>query len=435
MDSFITAALSAGAVAMAVLVGVAVLKRFVHTCRPNEVLIFAGSKRRLEDGTELGYRLVFGGWALRGLFERVDAMSLETLPLDLHVANAYSKGGIPLNVHAIANVKVSGDPDVILNAIERFLGRDGEEIRRVAKESLEGHLRGVLARLTPEEVNEDRLKFANALYDEAEDDLRKLGLQLDTLRVLNVHDDVKYLNSIGRERIANVLMVADIAESEARAEAEQAESAANQAAAIATQQAEARILQKENELRKLRAELEARARSEEERTVQAAAAARASAEQTLQELRQKLETTRLLAEVVLPARAEQTAAALRARGQAASIAADGEAMAEVLTLLTTTWRNAGPDARDIFLIQQLDQIVARVVERVNAVQVAEVSLVDRGDGRALAAYVSGFPAVVAEVFAELRHATGVDIRAVLERATAEPAEPVTPSRPAAGGGA
>ena len=219
MDELITAICLAGGLGFGLLASVAILRQFLFICRPNEVLIFSGRKRQMADGSEVGYRLVFGGRTVRvPLLERVDSMDLSALPLDLHVANAYSKGGIPLNLHAIANVKISSDPAVIMNAVERFLGRDPAEIRRVAKESLEGHLRGVLARLTPEEVNEDRLKFANALLDEAEDDLKKLGLQLDTLRVLNVYDDVKYLDSIGRERIANVLMVADIAESKAKSE-------------------------------------------------------------------------------------------------------------------------------------------------------------------------------------------------------------------------
>jgi flotillin len=346
-------------------------------------------------------------------------MDLSALPLDLHVANAYSKGGIPLNLHAIANVKISSDPAFIMNAVERFLGRDPAEIRRVAKESLEGHLRGVLARLTPEEVNEDRLKFANALLDEAEDDLKKLGLQLDTLRVLNVYDDVKYLDSIGRERIANVLMVADIAESKAKSEAEQAAALANQAGKIAVEQAEARIAQKTNELRKAKAELEARAKSEEELTTQFAAEARAAAEQELQGLRQKLEQTRLMAEVVLPARAAQQAEALRARGQAAAIAENGKAMADVLAMLTETWKQAGGDAKDIFLVQQLEQIVGAVVARVNSVEVGEVNVVDAGDGKALAAYVAGYPAMVKQVLEELRATTGVDVTGTLARRTQE----------------
>ncbi len=402
---------------------VAIAKQFIFICRPDEVLIFSGRKRSMADGSEVGYRLVFGGRTLRvPLLERVDSMNLSTIPLDLHVTNAYSKGGIPLNLHAISNVKVSSDPHVIMNAVERFLGRDPAEISRVAKESLEGHLRGVLARLTPEEVNEDRLKFANTLLDEAEDDLRKLGIQLDTLRVLNVYDDVKYLDSIGRERIANVLMVADIAESQAKSEAEMAEALANQNGKIAVEQAEARIAKKQNELRRFKAEFEGTAKSEEERTGQLAAEARAEAEQELQEIRKNLETTRLVAEVVLPARAQQQAEALRARGQAQIIAENGAGMAEVLEMLTRTWGSAGNDARDIFLIQQLEQIVSTVVARVNSVEIGEVTVVDRGDGRALAAYVSGYPAMVKTVLEELRATTGVDVTGALARSSSPAVE-------------
>jgi flotillin len=416
LEDLIYALTIAAALGFGLLFAVGIVRQFLFICRPDEVLIFSGRKRTTADGSEVGYRVVFGGRTVRvPLLERVDAMDLSAIPLDLHVANAYSKGGIPLNLHAIANVKVSSDPRVIMNAVERFLGRDPAELRRVAKESLEGHLRGVLARLTPEEVNEDRLKFANALLDEAEDDLRKLGLQLDTLRVLNVYDDVKYLDSIGRERIANVLMVADIAESNAKSEAEQAEAMANRNGKIAVEQAEARIAQKQNELRKIKAELEARAKSEEERTGQLAAAARAEAEQALQEIRQSLEQTRLMAEVVLPARSQQQADALRARGQAATIAENGAAMAEVLAMLTATWSDAGHDARDIFLIQQLEQIVSTVVRRVNSVEIGEVTVVDRGDGKALAAYIAGYPAMVKQVLEELHTTTGVDIVGTLTR--------------------
>jgi flotillin len=42
--------------------------------------------------------------------------------------------------------------------VERFLGRT-REIYYIAKETLEGNLRGVLASLTPEEVNEDKQRF------------------------------------------------------------------------------------------------------------------------------------------------------------------------------------------------------------------------------------------------------------------------------------
>jgi len=416
------AGIGAGVVAGAVALGIlSVLARsIVVICPPNQVVIFSGRKRKLADGSQVGYRVVLGGRSVRiPLLERVDRMSLLSIPIDLKVSNAYSKGGIPLRVHAIANVKVASDPRVVGNAIERFLGRDPAEIARVAKESLEGHLRGVLANLTPEEVNEDRLKFATGLVDEAEADFRKLGLTLDTLKIQNVSDEANYLASIGRARIAMVLRDAEMAESLARSEAAQGEASSRRAGEVANQQAGTVIAQKENELKTLKAQLEAKAKAAEETAIQAALQARAEAEQKLQAIRKKLEETRLQAEAVLPAQAAQQAAAFAARGEAATIEENGKALADVLRLLTTAWVSAGPDAKDIFLIQNLEQILRTVVDRVKAVEVDETHLLDSGDGSALATYVASYPAAVRSVLAEVSRTTGVDVVALLSPVRAE----------------
>ena len=181
------------------------IARFLYLCRPSEILIFSGRKHRLADGTIVGSRVVFGGRAWRvPIIETAQSMQMLSMPIDVAVQGAYTKVGIPLKVRAIAVIKLSSDPTVVMNAIERFLGRGLGDIQQVAKETLEGNLRGVLATLTPEEVNEDRLKFADSLAAEVEQDLAKLGLHLDVLKIQHVTDDANYLASIGRERIAHV---------------------------------------------------------------------------------------------------------------------------------------------------------------------------------------------------------------------------------------
>ena len=392
-------------------------KQFLFVGRPNELLIFSGRQYQLTDGSTVGYRVVHGGFAWRiPVLEKVDRMELGTIPIELHVGNAYSKGGIPLALHAIANVKVSSDPRNYNNAIERFLGRDPGEIRQVAKETLEGHLRGIIARMTPEEVNEDRLKFAEELVDEAHEDFEKLGLTLDTLKVQSVNDDVAYLDSIGRERLANVLAAAEIAESTAKADAEEAQASYVREGEVANERAQTVIKQRENELRRRMAELEAKAKSEEERAEQAALAARARAEQQLQEIRGRLEHLRLSADVVLPAEAQRKASEMRARSDAAQIAADGEALAQVLEMMRQTWLKAGDDAKDIFLIQQLETVLGTVTERVKQMEIGEVVLLDGGDGKALPQHMAALPATVGAVLRELTATTGIDVAGILSGA-------------------
>jgi flotillin len=403
-------ALAAGGI----LVFVMMLTRFLYICRPSEILIFSGRKHRLPDGTEVGSRVIFGGRAWRiPLIESVQRMKMLSMPIDVQVQGAYTKVGIPLKVRAIAVIKLSSDPNVVMNAVERFLGRGLQDIQQVAKETLEGNLRGVLATLTPEEVNEDRLKFADSLAGEVEQDLAKLGLHLDVLKIQHVTDDANYLASIGRERIAQVVRDAEIAESNALNEAAKEAAAAEMRAKVAEADAETAIVQKKNELRRITAELEGEAKSLEMRAEQAGLAAQMTAEQALQAVRRDLEALRLQAEVVVPAEVKREAAALDAAGGAAKIAEDGRASALSLKLVADAWKAAGPSAPDMFLINRLEEITKIVVESVGQIQLGPVQLIDNGDGQALPRFAAAYPLAVATVLRSLAETTGVDVTALL----------------------
>ncbi|MBH24536.1 MAG: flotillin [Myxococcales bacterium] len=409
------------------------IKRFMHICSPNEILIISGKTRQNADGTSVGFRVVTGGRVFQiPILETVDRMDARTQPIEIRVTNAYSKGGIPLTVYAMANVKISTDIRKVNNAIERFLGRNPEEIRRVAKETLEGNLRGVLASLTPEEVNEDRLKFAQALSEEAIEDLGRLGLHLDTLKIQSVFDEVNYLDSIGREQSAIIRKEAEIAESDAKRDAEQIEANCKGRGSVAREQARAKIQSKKNELRQITAELEAEARSEEERTTAAAAAARAQAEQELQEVRTELEKLRLQADVILKAEAERNAREHIAAGEAAFVAERGRAMAKAQQMLVEAWKEADGNGMDIFLIQQVETLIQEVARAVEEVNVKEVALIDSGDGTSLPNYVVAYPRIITQLLAEIRDTLGVDISGSISGRAPRPGGAPSPSADALG---
>jgi flotillin len=387
--------------AIGLLILLSFIKKFLIICRPNEMLIFSGRKHRREDGSEVGYRAVFGGRAWRvPVIESVDRMDIRSIPIDVQVQGAYTRVGIPLKVRAIAIVKVSSNPQVVMNAVERFLGRGIQDIQKVAKETLEGNLRGVLATLTPEEVNEDRLKFAESLSQEVEHDLAKLGLHLDVLKIQHVTDDANYLDSIGRGKIAHVIKEAEIAESNARNEAAKEAAAAEMRAKVAEAETERVIVQRRNDMRRIAAELEADAKSIEERAEAGALAAQAVAMQALEAVRRELEAVRLQSDVVIPAEIQREAAALAAAGAAASIAENGRATAESLALVSDSWQKAGPSALDMFLLNKIEDITRIVVDGVRHVQVGRIQLVD-SDGQALPRLAAAYPAAVAAVLRSL----------------------------------
>ena len=423
-----TPLLLGAAVALVILILIGIVKSLVVICPPNRVAVISGRKRELSDGRQVGYRLLQGGRTLRvPLIERVQWMSLNTIPLEVAVTNAYSRGTIPLNVAGIANVKVSSREGLLENAAERFLGRSSAQIGQIAKETLEANLRGVLATLSPEEVNEDRLKFSHQLIDEADDDIKTLGLELDVLKIQNVTDDVQYLTSVGRLLTAEVIRNARVAEAERKAEAEKAEAAARQVGQVAGLEADRAIVVERNGLRVRTAELEAVSNAREEEALVAGEVAKVVASQELEGQRIELETRRVEAVVVVPARAELEAQQLHARAEAASIIEDGRAQVEVFKLLTDQYQAAGKDGHHVLVLNMLPELIDKIVATVQGVKIDRVAVVDsnsdRGSsGGGIPGLVSQLPAALVALTEQIDAATGVDILGSLRRDDDEPTE-------------
>ena len=410
------AVVTIGSAVFVAIVALTLISRWmIRICRPSEMLVVTGSRSNQGNQGVKGYRVVANGGCtfVKPILETARRMDATLLPVLVEVNNAYSKGGTPLNIQAIANVKVSTDPEIRNNAIERFLGRDNKEIVQVAKENLEGNLRSVLAQLTPEQVNEDRLRFAEQIADDVGEDLRRLGLQLDTLKIQSVYDDVDYLNSISRRRVAQIVRDAEIAEAEAIGQAERIEAEMEEVAEVVRTEADTVVIEKDNDVRTKVAQMEKQARSEEERTEAAEQEARARAEQQLQKVRAELERLRLKAEAVLPSKAQQKAQELRARGQAAATAEDVKASALVNDMLTQVWKDAGSTAELVFLLQQIEMVLEQATRLPAQLQLKRITALDGNDASSLASLVALNHKVVRQFFEQVKDILGVDLLGTL----------------------
>jgi flotillin len=427
--------------AIGIIVIASIISRFLLISHPNEVIILSGRKRRLADGSIVGYRLIRGGRTIRiPIIEKAARMSLETIPLELAVKNAYSKGGIPLNIEAVANVKVDSTEPTFGNAVERFLTKKDAEVHKIAKDTLEGNLRGVLALLTPEEVNEDRLKFAASLIDEADNDLKQLGLHLDTLKIQNISDEAGYLNSVGRRKTAEVVTAARKAEAETKAEAEEAEANAGQRAEIAKAKAqleiqaaqidtdrevkvkhaisERQIEEEKNNLRVKKAELEKIAIIKEEEAKISGLKARAQFEQEVEQERIVLQQKRLMADVIEPARAKKQAMELEAKGMAAPILENGQAKLQILMETIKTYQTAKGEGEKIFMLNMLPEIIKQITDTVGEIIIDKISVIDTGGSNGqtgVARLVNQMPAAVLSLVEQIENATGVNILSHLQK--------------------
>jgi flotillin len=396
----------------AIVFGIALLaslRGMLYNCAPNEVLIFTGRKRRVGQRI-LGYRVIKGGYGWRvPLLERVDRMDLTNMVIDVGASNAYSKGGIPLSVQGVANVKIAGHEPILNNAIERFLGKTRQEIMAIAKATLEGALRGILATMTPEQVNEDKILFAEKLVQEVEQDMTALGLVVDTLKVQTVTDEVKYLDSIGRKRNAEIISKARIAEALAHAQsivrsAEnlERETRAQTDAAIATANAEAN--RQLTEIKTRRAALVA-----EELAAVNALVARAKADLEVQRARVEQVRRQLDADVIQPAKAAAEAAEAAAKAEAAPILEEGRARADALRSVAESMKAAGPAGRELLMLQKLPEIISAITNMIADTRIEKVTIIEgAGEGG------GSLPMKAVSTAEQIKQLFGVDLVAKLQ---------------------
>lgn len=389
----------ASVLAVALLAVVAVVNRLTVICQPNEVLVFSGGAR--------GVRLVQGGRGMRvPLFERVDRLDLTNMVIDLRVKGAYSKGGIPLDVQSVANVKVASEDPTIHNAIERFLGVPRAHIMAVAKETLEGNLRGVLATLTPEEVNQDRVKFAASLLHEGDLDLKRLGLSLDMLKVQHVSDEVGYLDSIGRKQSADLLSASRIAEAENEATAAVRNAANTEERELARVDARLSVARAEAD-RCIRDALTRReAVAAEARADVTAQLARAEADMHVQAARIAQVEMQLIADELRPAEAKRDEMISVAIAGSARIIEEGRATAASIREMAVVWKANGAEAREVLVAQKLEGLVGAMLETVGQLEVDSLTLVNGDDT------LAGQTRLASD---KLKHAVGVDVPALLQR--------------------
>jgi len=236
------------AVALAVvilLVLVAVMSRYTKV-GPNEVLVASGMRHKYADpdGTiqMRGFRIKKGGGTfVVPILEKVDILSLELMTIDVQTPEVYTSKGVPVKVDGVAQVKIKGDDISIATAAEQFLSKPTDEIKNVAMQTLEGHLRAILGTMTVEEIYQNRDAFASKVQEVAATDMQNMGLGIVSFTIRDIRDTQGYLDALGKPRIAQVKRDAQIAQAEADRDAMIKSSQAIQAGQEAKFAAESKI--------------------------------------------------------------------------------------------------------------------------------------------------------------------------------------------------
>lgn len=186
----------------------------------------------------VNYKIVKGGMTIVLPFvHEVKELDLSLITLDVAVHNVLSSNAVPIMVDGIAQIKIGSDDTSIATAAEQLLDKSTEDIKYVAIQTLQGHLRAIIGLMTVEEVYKDREAFAQMVLEVAVDDLAGMGLQIVSFTIKEISDDKGYLEALGRPEIAAKLRDARRAEAQAEQEATEKEQAAEKAKAGFTKEA------------------------------------------------------------------------------------------------------------------------------------------------------------------------------------------------------
>ena len=432
----------------------------------NKAAVVTGLKKRIISG---------GGGLIIPILERYDVISLENIKIPLDIDNAISAQGVPVTVKSVAVVKVKSDKESIYSAIEQFFrGATEKTSAEIATQSsyvLVGKLREIIAKMTVEEIYQDKDKFSSEVQENAAISLAEMGLEIKAFTVMAIDDVNGYLVALGRKRIAEVKRDAQIAEADANRETVVKTAEANRLGAEAKLKADTQVAEatKEKELKvqayrreqevakavadnayqieenkvkkevtetELQVELLRRLRETElaeqeakrmERELEATINKQADADRYRQE---RLAEAQKYEEV---ARAEAAAAAVKLDGQARAeairaqgmaeaeaIQAKGLAEAEAMAKKAEAFKQYNDAAVIQMLIERLPEIAKNVADPLS--QTEKIVVVDNGggtSGKSGAAKVAGYVTdIIAQLPETVEALTGVDLIDVLKTATA-----------------
>ncbi len=216
---------------------------------PDKAFIISGLRRKA--------KVVIGKAAVKlPFFERCDTLELALMSVDVKTAQAVPTADyINIMIDAVVNVKISPAPETIEKAQQNFLNKNVQYITSVAREVLEGNMREIVGQMRLEEMISNRQAFADKVRQNADPDLKAMGLEIVSFNVQNFVDDNGVINDMGIDNTMQIRKKAAISKAEAERDIRIAQAEANRKANDAKVDSETAIAVRQNELEIKQAEL------------------------------------------------------------------------------------------------------------------------------------------------------------------------------------
>lgn len=369
------------------------LAKIYRRCPSNQILVVFGRV-----GDKRPVQCYHGGGTFVWPLVQASAY-LDLTPRSIHIPlkGALSQQNIRINVPSTFTVAVGITPDVMNNAAVRLLGLRVADIESMATEIIIGQLRLTVASLTIEEINQDRERFLDAIKNNIEPELHKIGLTLINVNITDITDESEYIDSIGKKAASTAVNQAkvDVAEQEKSGEIGKANADRERRIQVAKLHADA--IDGENQAKAEIAGANAQLAEKQAEASRRSQVAEQVAEVSIQKARADAESSRLQASDIVPqqiakqkieiaAEAEAQKKILEAKGEADALLAMREAEAKgLLQVLDAKSKgfaelvsSCGDDTTSMLLIEKLEEIVRLQTAAIQNLKIDKITVWDSG---------------------------------------------------------
>lgn len=230
----------AGVIVLLVVVTfIGLLSRY-RKCASDEILVVfgkAGKKKVVNEKTGKTEEVILpskiihgGGTFVMPVIQDWAKMSLKPIQVE-GVSSQMIKVRIPVTL----TTGIGTDQVLMQNAASRFLTAKTSEISDQIKDILIGEVRSLMATMTIEEINADRIKFIGKAKENIETELNKVGFSIININNADISDDANYIKNLGQKAATKALAQAqaDIAEEKKKGDIQIAETNKQREIAVA----------------------------------------------------------------------------------------------------------------------------------------------------------------------------------------------------------
>ena len=219
---------------------------------PDEAIMISGlGKSKILIG-KAGFRFPF--------LQRKDKLHLKAFQVDVKTNEAIpTKDYVNITVDAVANLKVSDEPEILKRAFQALLCISEADRAAQVQQVLQGNLREIIGTVSIQELVRDRQNVATQVTNNVIPDMAKLGIELINFNIQNFNDDDNVIINLGAENIANIAKEAAIAKAIAEKDVTIAQAEAHEIANKAKVDSSTKIITQNTELSLKESELKQKA--------------------------------------------------------------------------------------------------------------------------------------------------------------------------------